>query len=350
MFDGKWGVWDNPKIWTEAWHLRAYVNMWEITHDPDVLAALNELLQIVAAGNDRITGFPDQIIGTVMPGWGGTYGGTYGPHGGLRSSSICLNGLIMYPMAAFARIVRSEPSLNAQYGADAAIYLAQIDDIFQSFAPYRRNSTNPDGTISEFYTFPPGYIEDGIDFGGEACPYNQSLVPAEAIAEAWRVTNDAAYLQHAQRSGNWLWWACTYRYSGTTTWLVWPYTSISPSGMEDVSHATCDVLFAKTLCDAGIVSPWNAARIQYLASTFVNSVMGTSSTVPRTNVDGSGGPFPKPTDIVDWIPLRTYDINNRGNNDMAYLVRNCFNAAGVKITVAPPVLANFYRYGIDRPK
>jgi hypothetical protein len=139
-FAGKFGKWDNPTGWWEGWYLRAYINMYEASHKVEFLRALNELLKIVADGNDSLTGLPDQVVGKVMPGWGNTYGGAYGPNGGLRYSDLTLNGLYMYPMAAFARIVKTTPSLQAEFGADADRYLGQIDAIFQAFKPNDRRA------------------------------------------------------------------------------------------------------------------------------------------------------------------------------------------------------------------
>ena len=132
-FTDSFGTRENPVAWSYGAYLRAYINMYEATGDVEVLRRLDELLNIVANGNDSITRYPDEILGTVMPGWGHTYGGIYGPRGGARHVDITLNGLYMYPMASFARIVKKTPALQAEFGADADRYLSQIADIFQAF-------------------------------------------------------------------------------------------------------------------------------------------------------------------------------------------------------------------------
>lgn len=348
-FDGKFGSWDNPLGWWEAWYLRAYINMYLASRDTEVLHKLNELLKIVANGNDLFSGHPDQFVGAVLPGWGNTYRGTYG---GRRHSSITLNGLYLYPMAAFARIVRGAPGLHAEFAEDADRYLALIAASFEAYKPYIRSTgPYPDKSIGEHYIYPAGYFElqDGrrVASGGMAFPLNMTVIPAEAMAEAYLATGKPEYAEHARRVANYFWWNTRYRRDGQGhSWLEWDYwPGSAKSRPEDPGHAAPAVLFARTMHESGIPNPWNAQRLQLLANTFTQSVLA-SSTSMHNYINGTGGILAQKDGYIcsDWATLRPYDRNNDRTMDIYHACRNLLAEAGQRPTIYTAVFANLYRF------
>lgn len=343
-FQGKFGVYENPTGWTEGWLLRSYINMYEGSHDIAILRALNELLEIVAAGNDELIGYKDDIRGQVMPGWGNTYGGLFG---GKRYVDFGNAGLYMYPMAAFARIVKSNIGLQSEFGSDADRYLAQIDDIVLANEPWR-NHEGPysDGSYGDYYVYPSGYMENGVDYSLQAVPLNVTLIPVEAIAEAYRAQGNSDYATHATNVSNFFWWHTTYESVGGVTSLIWDYWPRHSGGQtEDPSHGAADVLFAKTLFESGIQTPWNDGRLQYLANTFTQTLMNGSYAMNKY-IDGTGGVIPLASNSIcsDWVSLRPYDINQDLTTDIYYDCRQILDASNIKPTDQMPVFASFFRF------
>ena len=154
-FVGKFGVDSNPSGWDHGAYLRAYIDMYEATHDIRILRDLNELLRIVADGNDALTGRVDDRTNTVLPGWG-TREYEYGPNGDERYSDMLTNALYAYPLAAFARIVYEHPYLQSEFGADADRYYQMVREFYQAQAPFVRDERSPysDGKEGMYYAYP----------------------------------------------------------------------------------------------------------------------------------------------------------------------------------------------------
>jgi len=353
-FDGKFGVWDNPIGWWEAWYLRAYIDMYEGSKDVRVLRKLNELLKIVEAGNDLKSGHVDEMIGKVVPGWGNTYQGAYGVNGGLRHSDHTLNGLYMYPMAAFARIVKEDSELKNEFDADADRYLLLVENIFDAFAPYTQSAgTYPDGTEGEFHTYPEYYYEtyDGRQeyYGTLEKPLNLTLIPAEAYAEAYRAGGKQKFATHAQRVANYVWWNMHYESTNGVTWLYWHYWPAAPAGyykyMEDLSHGARMIQFTTTMHRSGIQSPWSErGRLQYLANTFKYSLMNSSSTLVWRMNDPSAAQVENHNVYIcaDWLSLTPYDKDS-GSSILTWC-NGILKYAHFSKKTYSPIFASFFRY------
>ena len=66
-----------------------------------------------------------------MPAWGGTEVNS----GGLHHVEEIVSSLYAYPIAAFARIVAEDPSLQAVYGNDAIDYANRVIETVNFFLP-----------------------------------------------------------------------------------------------------------------------------------------------------------------------------------------------------------------------
>jgi len=109
--------------------MAAMVRMNDLTHDPRYLDHLHELIAIALQNrDDKHPGFTDPITHenfpprpldeirnrSGLPAWGGKEG-----NGGLHAVDEFVSSLYAYPIAAFARIVAGNPSLQGAYGNDA---------------------------------------------------------------------------------------------------------------------------------------------------------------------------------------------------------------------------------------
>jgi hypothetical protein len=120
-------------VWGPAERMSVLGRMYELTHQQRYLAELRESIELTLSyRDDRYPGNPDkqgcpicdptpidQLRGKgPLPGWGGFGIGT----GGKNTIDEDASSLYGYPIAAFARIVAEDPSLQAAYGSDAVRY------------------------------------------------------------------------------------------------------------------------------------------------------------------------------------------------------------------------------------
>ena len=166
-----WGVGDDAI---------AMVRMFELTHNRkylDHLVAINKL--VLKFRNDhhqgddfpnkdnprcidcrpqlRPWGFPDKERGNVEPAWNGGTHWEWVADGGLTPAIPVLSGLYAYGVAAFARIVAEDASLQADYGADAVMFANEALKTMWAFVPGFDSSqagTFLEGTLNRPAVFP----------------------------------------------------------------------------------------------------------------------------------------------------------------------------------------------------
>jgi len=225
-FVGKFGVDSHPSGWDTGAYLRAY------------------------NGNDLLTGRLDDRSGTVLPGWG-TRAYPYGRSGNERYSEMLTNALYAYPLAAFARIVKEDPTLAAEFGADAERYYQMVVTLYAVRRPFVGNhdAPYPDGTNGVYFAFPAHYYdyEDGCDCSGLEAPINWTVIIAEPLVEMYRASlaegsPNVEYRDTVVQVAHYIWWNMHFETSphGDTflTWYYWP-ADINPDSatrMEDLTH------------------------------------------------------------------------------------------------------------------
>ncbi len=357
-FTGKFGVNNHPSGWDAGAYLRAYIDMYEASHDVRVLRNLDDLLTIVADGNDVLTGRVNDITGTVMPGWG-TREYDYGPYGGERYSDMLTNALYAYPLAAFARIVKEDPRLTYEFGADADRYYGMVHDLYESHKPFVPDEESPysDGTTGMYFAYPDNYYEDRQDYSGIEAPINWTVIIAEPLVEMYRASvaegkPNNAYKDIVTEVGSYIWWNMSIKTTDSSdrylTWYYWP-ADIDPDSstrMEDLTHGAHLAEFVVSLYDANIRNQWNRVRIQYLANTFTfGAVIGD---IYFSNyIDGTGGIYKDDAaTLYEWLELQQYS-HESSRNTISFYIQNAIRNEGNDEKYNIAVFAKFMRYGRD---
>jgi hypothetical protein len=162
-----WGVADDSS---------AMVRMFELTHDRkylDHLRAVNDIALRYRDDNHPGDDFPngdnpiclncrppfvDRERGRVEPAWGsGILYADYVNDGGLTPVDSVTSGVYAYAIAAFARIVAEDPTLQADYGADAVRFANATLQTMWAFMPEfdtHQAGSYVEGTINRPAVFP----------------------------------------------------------------------------------------------------------------------------------------------------------------------------------------------------
>ncbi len=355
-FVGRFGVDSHPSGWDHGAYLRAYVDMYEATHDVRLLEKLNELLKIVADGNDSLTGRVDDRTGRVMPGWS-SRAYDYGPDGRSRYSEMLTNALFAYPLAAFARIVYENPGLRPAFGADAARYFQMVQDLYAAHQPFVPDpaSPYPDGSEGAYFVYPENYYESGVSYAGVAAPINMTVIIAEPLIELYRASVARGepvpeYRKTVERVGHYLWQNMRQKETPQgEPYLVWYYWPAAGElheelHMEDLTHGVRAAEFAVSLYDAGLRSRWDKAKLRLLANTFTQGAVIGENTFANY-IDGTGGVYnDDAATLYEWMSLEPYANHATGKTIEAYLT-SAMRAEGTDEKYNIAVFARFYRYG-----
>ncbi|WP_457603137.1 hypothetical protein [Nitratifractor sp.] len=354
-FVGKFGVDSNPPGWDTGAYMRAYIDMYEATRDVRILRKLNELLKIVADGNDAVTGRIDERTGTVLPGWG-TRAYDYGPDGGERYSDMLTNALFAYPLAAFVRIVREDPALAHEFGADAQRYEEMVRELYRVQKPFvtSKDSPYPDGTTGACYAYPENYYEDKQNYSGYEAPINLTVIIAEPLAELYRASvaegrpNDA-YQTTVEQVADYIWWNMRFKTTAQKDryliWYYWP-DNIDPDTirMEDLTHGARLAEFVVTLHDADLRKRWTQKRMQYLANTFTCGAL-IGDTTFANYIDGTGGVYENDAaTLYEWLVLQRYS-HASSRKSILYYLKKAMREEGESRKYNLAVFAKFVRYG-----
>lgn len=134
-------------VWMTADRMDALARMYGVTHDIKYLQQLHDFVEVVLQWREdrRPDGQIDQYRNKIMAGWGGA--GI--SDGGMFRADEVVSSVYTYPIAAFARIVADDPSLQPQYGADAVRYANAVAETAWAFMPQMRY--RPDGNQFQAY-------------------------------------------------------------------------------------------------------------------------------------------------------------------------------------------------------
>ena len=217
--------------WGESYVLLGYQAMYEGTGDQRYLKRLLEHIRRILANRGDRLGLRDEVRGKTMPAWLTSH---YTE--GKQHAFLVHAGMITYPMARLAFVLRRDPQLASQHGPVIEKILADVAQTVKAYEPEYRDGPGE----GEGYYYCPGLRRD--------MPYNQQNALGRTIVAMYLATGDEWYRRRAEKLA---------RYFKERLWLengryVWSYWAHSP-GSEDISHAATNVDFAFDCYRAGIV-------------------------------------------------------------------------------------------------
>ncbi len=380
-FVDNFGVDDHPSGWDRGAYLRSYIDMYEASHDVRILRNLNELLKIVADGNDILTKRKDDRVDSVLPGWG-TREYNYGPNGGERYSDMLTNALYAYPLAAFARIVKENSDLKEEFGADANRYYQMVANLYEVQKPFKEAKDSPyrDGTSGVCYVYPDSYYEDGDYLSNVEAPINWTVIIAEPLVELYRASRadgkaNKEYKATILKVGNYIWnnmqyktlpskdkyliWILENIHIKTAhskdkylTWYYWPadINTDTSDRMEDLTHGAYLAQYVVSLYNAKIkqISQkiWTKEKLNYLANTFTLGALINDTTFANY-IDGTGGIYQDdPATLFEWLVLQKYS-HDSSRNTIAYYIKKAMKKSKEDKKYNLAVFAKFIRFGED---
>ena len=356
-FKNNFGVDNHPSGWDRGAYLRAYIDMYEATHNIKILRDLNELLKIVADGNDILTNRKDDRVNRVLAGWG-TREYQYGLNKKARYSDMLTNALYAYPLAAFARIVKEDRSLKDEFGADANRYYKMVANLYAIQKPFSKNIRYKDGTLGACYTYPNNYYEDGEKLSNIEAPINWTVVIAEPLIELYRASradgnSNKEYKNTILKVSNYIWKNIYLKKLSTKDkyffWYYWraDIDSDTSDRVEDLTHGARLAEFVASLYNAKIEQAphkiWTIKRLNYLANTFTIGALLKDTTFANY-IDGTGGVYKDdPATLYEWLELQKYSHKST-RNSIAYYIKKAMKKSkeGKKYNLA--VFAKFIRF------
>jgi hypothetical protein len=129
--------------------------------------------------------FVDQVRGGVQAAWGDGTLTNYVLTGGLNPVDAVTSGVFLYPIAAFARIVAEDPSLQAAYGADAVRFANAGIQVFRTFAGDLYDHLNREGFVEGTFMRPAKYPRKNIEcLNAHIDAINHLRDPSSPLSEA----------------------------------------------------------------------------------------------------------------------------------------------------------------------
>lgn len=255
--------------WGESYLLMSYVRMYEATGETKYLDKFVGRFRAVLSLRDDKKERRDVLRNRVMPAWGtGDY---------TNGKWSCWNvhaGMITYPAARFARLVKERKGLEAYAGA-AREFTAAIEETVAAYDPEWHDGPNPD----------EGYYA-GPSLGGKHLPLNQQNAIGRTCIELAEVTGKAAYRERASKLAAFFKRRLKLRDDGAYEWAYW--AALQPpyeQGREDISHAAINIDFAFRCYEAGIV--FTREDMERFAATFLKVVRKPDGRISDT-VAGAG--------------------------------------------------------------
>jgi hypothetical protein len=297
--------------WDVGERLEAMVHMFELTRNPRYLAQMHRIIEIALKHrDDRRPGAPLDAFrrdrSAPMPFWGNktAASGDYWT----ASLSLAVGGAMLYPIAAFTRIVAEDPQLwgvrinpssSVTYGQKALEYANAVLDSVEATVPdwqYRfvdgterrwprslpilaemltesrcREASQTSGNPHDDFNL----CRDYANFAGLPHPHNLNHTQLMTEIELWRTLSTPFYQQSSESSPNWaaarMWIVNNVRGSqyffedslrvthgvgrlplppSGPARYIWDYMVDSPRPhIEDVSHAAVSMRYIGMLRD-----------------------------------------------------------------------------------------------------
>ena len=217
--------------WVESYRLLGYVAMYEATGEvvylEEAMGRFDEVLRI----RDDKRNVTDEVRGRIVPAWsstGYTKGKTY--------AWIVHAGMVTYPMARCAYLVRRDPNLQQRYGTKADGYVEAVKQTVGAFdSAWRENALKSEGWYHG-------------DYLNRVLPFNQQNALGRTLVALWLATGKEDYRTRVVKMAHFI----KNRLKQQDNRYVWSYQP-NGEGAEDISHAAINVDFAFVCYQAGLV-------------------------------------------------------------------------------------------------
>ena len=265
---------DNAQqAWGESYVLDAYVTMYEATGDTYYLDKFVTHGKAVLAQRDKSRGVKD-YRGLSLPAW---RNGSYTLNGQYAIFAVH-TGMIVYPMAKFAAIVKGNPSLN-KYRADMELFLQAAKDAVD----VHKDEWVDNGSTGyyKFLSTMP-YKQAGLGL-----PFNQYLAMARAELMIYQATGETQYLNRVRKM--------LQHFKNNLTvdqginGYTWRYSAFYSSSYEDIGHAKTDVDAAFLGYSAGIV--FNEDDMIRFANNCAKRLIKSDGSIADNVLGGSSTPY-----------------------------------------------------------
>jgi hypothetical protein len=217
--------------WSESYRLMAYVAMYEATGEHAYLDEAALRIDAVLERRDDARGCRDEIRDRVSAAWSST---KY--TNGRAYAWIVHAGMITYPIARWAYLVRRDSSSNRDRTERAGRYVAAVRETIDAF----------DGSWREGPGRGEGHYRG--EFLGRPLPLNQQNALGRALVAMWLATGEEGYRRRAEALARTFRNRMRFGVQGAS-WPYWP----EGRDTEDVSHAAINADFAVACHRAGIV-------------------------------------------------------------------------------------------------
>ena len=209
----------------------AYVSMFEGSHDVAYLMKVMDRCDQIFKIRDDRRAVEDEIRRRIVPAWSST---AY--TGGKQYAWIVHAGMITYPAARCAYLIRRDPELAQRFGPRADGYVVAVEQTVNAF----EDSWREDSKGSEGW-YHGAYLDKGL-------PLNQQNALGRTLVALWLATGKDEYRAKAEKLATFF-RRRLRRHQDGYAWSYWP----DRGGAEDISHAAINVDFAFTCYRANIV-------------------------------------------------------------------------------------------------
>jgi len=267
-------------VWGESWLMMGYLAMFEATGDPRYLdTLLKHIEDVLARRSDRL-GQRDEYREKVMPAWV-----VYETRVEKTYAHLVHAGMLTYPMARCAVVLKRDPALAARHADRIQRILADVAETVKAFEPdFRPGPADTEG----YYYYPLGKTD---------VPYYHQNAMGRTLITMYQATGDRFYRDRAEKLGEYLRERLRKLESGRYVWDAW---TRSPT-FEDTSHAAIDVEFAFACFRGGIV--FSRGDIRRLIAT-LKEVSRDGKLTYRVDGAGQSG---RPIQIGMWGLLAHVD-------------------------------------------
>ncbi len=278
---------DNSKgglAWSESYLMQGWMQMYRATGDRVYLRKLAARFDEILALRDDKLGLKDDYTSTALAGWGTS---SYNRGGAKWHVFIVHTGMIALAPAEFARAVKADPALQAEFGTSASAYLTAIYECIHDTEQYWRDGPADD----EGY-----YVDPALGIA----PLNHFNALGSTLIEMHAATGDVRFRDRAARLARFF--KNRIHLEGDRSWWAYrPKADRTEDRPEDISHASVNVGFAVRCCKAGIV--FDSGDLNRMARTWTEKVDRADGTwAADVAGKGDGGKY-LPGSAGRWLPL-----------------------------------------------